>query len=434
MKLLPRLCLYTCTASLLCLQSAAAQRSSYGAADTLRITRQEAELRFLQSNLRLLAGHYNILADSALIRQAGLIPNPVLNTDQNVFSNQRFFQHGRDGDGNLRGQVFVQIEQLITLGGKRHNSVRLAKSNTAITRLEFTDLLRSLRQQLRMSFYGLVRLRGNDELYALQLQQLDKLLSGIDAQFQAGNVARKDVLRIQALQVATIQERADNAKKVSDLQAALKTLLGLGSGTFVIPIPDTDDTIAILPPHPLPDLVALALEHNAAYRIRQEQLANRQINLAYQKSLAVPDLTVGPNYDRNSNYIANYYGLSLNVPLPLFNRNQGAIKSAHLEIEQEKSNLGDAELTLRNDVENAYRKLQLTLITNAPRQREFYSSYAKLYGNVVESYTRRQISLLEFVDYFRDYEEVRESLLQQQFNIHEAQEELNYQVGVDVVQ
>lgn len=433
MKLFPKLCMYLGTAGFLGVHFASAQAGSMPATDTLRLTRLETEARFQQSNLQLLAAHYGVKADSALIRQAGLLDNPVLNTDQNVLTNGRFFQHGTDAAGNLQGQVYIQIEQLITLGGKRHNNVRLARSNAAITRMEFTDLLRSLRQQLRTDFYSLIQLKGNEELYMLQLKQLETLLTGIDAQYQAGNIARKDLLRIQALQVSTQQELADNGKKVSNIQAELKTLLGLNDEVFIVPVPESDDTLATLPQQGLPDLVALAQENNSAYKIQQAQLANRQINLAYQKSLGVPDLTVGPNYDRNSNYIANYYGLSLNVPLPLFNRNQGNIKSARFQIEQQKATLDESGIQLHNDVENAYRKLRLTLLANSPRQREFYANYAQLYSNVVESYTRRQISLLEFVDYFRDYEEVRESLLQQQFNIHEAQEELNYQVGIDVV-
>ncbi len=434
MKFLMKLGLYICTAGLLCPTYIRAQSPGDGPADTLRLTRLELESRFQQSNLQLLAAHYNVLADSALIRQAGLIDNPVLNTDQNVYSNHRFFEHGTDAAGNIQGQVYVQIQQLITLGGKRHNNIRLAKSNAALTRLQFVDLLRSLRQQLRMDFYSLLQLRGNEELYRLQLQQLEKLLTGIDAQYQAGNIARKDLLRIQALQVSTQQELAENGKNVSNIQAELKTMLGLRDNVYIIPVPDANDTLATLPAQSLPDLIELARQNNSTYKIEQEQLRNRQINLAYQKSQAVPDLTVGPNYDRNSNYTPNYYGLSLSLPLPLLNRNQGNIKAARYQIEQEKASLDESGLRLQNDVENAYRKLRLTLITNSPRQRDFYANYAQLYNNVVESYTRRQISLLEFVDYFRDYEEVRESLLQQLFNIHEAQEELNYQVGIDVVQ
>jgi cobalt-zinc-cadmium efflux system outer membrane protein len=402
--------------------------------DTLRIHRQDLEARFLRSNLQLLAAHYNVLADSALIRQAGLIDNPVLSTDQNVYSNKRFFEHYTDANGAPQGQVFVQVQQLITLGGKRHNNIRLAKSNAVLTRLQFVDLLRSLRQQLRMDFYTLMQLRGNEELYQLQLQQLEKLQTGVDAQFQAGNVARKDVLRVQALQVSTQQEMAENGKKVSDIQAELRTLLGVKENIYILPIPDANDTLATLPAQQLPDLIDLAKQNNSAYKIEQEQLSNRQINLAYQKSLAVPDLTVAPSFDQNSNYTKNYWGLGLSVPIPLLNRNQGNIRSARYQIDQERTSLDEAGIRLQNDVQNAYQKLRLTLITNSPKQREFYANYAQLYNNVVESYTRRQISLLEFVDYFRDYEEVRESLLRQQFNIHEAQEELNYQVGIDVVQ
>src|SRR5919202_538803 len=88
--------------------------------DTLRLTLEETEQLFLQKNLQLLAQHYQVSADSALIQQARLWDNPVLNTDQNVYANNRFFEHGKDESGNPTGQYYIQLQQLIQTAGKRH--------------------------------------------------------------------------------------------------------------------------------------------------------------------------------------------------------------------------------------------------------------------------------------------------------------------------
>jgi cobalt-zinc-cadmium efflux system outer membrane protein len=53
-------------------------------------------------------------------------------------------------------------------------------------------------------------------------------------------------------------------------------------------------------------------------------------NLALQKAMAVPDITIGSTYDQHSSYANNYVGLEISLPLPLFNRNQGNIKNAKL--------------------------------------------------------------------------------------------------------
>lgn len=401
--------------------------------DTLRLTCKQTEERFLANNLQLLAKHYDVQADSALIRQARLWDNPNLNTDQNVYSNHGFFRHGEDANGNGLGQYFIQIEQLIRTAGKRGKQINMAVTNANITQWQFYDLMRNLKYQLRTDFYTIIQLESNARLYARQIVQLDKLIAGMDAQFKAGNVARKDLLRVQALRVNTDLEMTENARKLADVQSEMRTLLRVSDDTYIAPVADAA-TLSDLPADNIENLIGTARKANSAYQLQQLQVLYGKQNLAYQKALAVPDVTVAPNFDRNSNYVANYFGLGISFPLPVFNRNQGNIKSAQLGIKREETTLQQTDLELQNKVRNAYRKLLITMNLNSDKQKEFYSNYSQLYNNVVESYNNRQISLLEFIDYFNDYEEVREKQLLQELNIRLAKEELNYQVGADVVQ
>ena len=84
-------------------------RSQTQTADTLRLGLQDMEKRFLDSNLVLLAGHYNVDAQKALIQQAKLWDNPVLNTDQVIAANGKFFPYGKNADGSYSGQYYIQV-------------------------------------------------------------------------------------------------------------------------------------------------------------------------------------------------------------------------------------------------------------------------------------------------------------------------------------
>src|SRR5471030_657536 len=75
--------------------------------DTLRLSLPGMEKRFLDSNLLLLASHYNVDAQKALILQAKLWDNPVLNTDQTIAANGRFFPYGKNPDGSYSGQYYI---------------------------------------------------------------------------------------------------------------------------------------------------------------------------------------------------------------------------------------------------------------------------------------------------------------------------------------
>jgi len=65
-------------------------------ADTLSVSLQDAEKQFLQKNLMLLSAQYNVDANKALIEQAKLWDNPILVTDQNVYTNGKWFEHGKN--------------------------------------------------------------------------------------------------------------------------------------------------------------------------------------------------------------------------------------------------------------------------------------------------------------------------------------------------
>jgi len=81
----------------------------------------------------------------------------------------------------------------------------------------------------------------------------------------------------------------------------------------------------------------------------------QQQNLAYQKALKTPDITIGPNFDRNSNFAPNYLGMGISIPIPISNTNKGNIKAAEFNIKQQQSITSNAETELWNNINNAYQ-------------------------------------------------------------------------------
>ncbi|MEI8278126.1 MAG: TolC family protein [Bacteroidota bacterium] len=404
--------------------------------DTLRMDVKQAEKLFLDKNLSLLAGYYNIQSSKALVEQARKWDNPMLNTDQNLYRDGKFFQHTttHDSAGNSIpvGEFYVQIQQLIKTAGKRRKQVDLAKTNVSISEWQFKSTMRSLRAELLKDLYTVAQLQGNAKLYAQSQEQLNKLLHAMEAQFNAGNVAKKEYLRIQALLVSLQQDMTDNEKELDDTQAELKSLLQISGNTFIQPLlPDHEN--ATIPDVSITKLLDSAKRNNTDYQLEVYQLQYQTENVRLQKALAVPDLTLGPEFDQNANYAPNYFGLAISLPLPLLDRNQGNIKSAKFLTKAEEANMQEAEIKLKNDVLNAYQKLRTTIMLSNGQSKDFYKEYYQLYSNIVESYNKRQISLLEFLDYFNDYEDIRQKELQQTLNLRMAKEELNDIVGIDVI-
>lgn len=402
------------------------------ARDTLSLSVQDVEKRFIDSNFQLLAAHYNVDAQKALIDQAKLWDNPVLNTDQVIAAKGKFFPYGKNPDGTYSGQYFIQVQQLIKTAGKRGKLIDLATTNTRLSELQLQDLLRNLRYQLRSDFYTLHQLLGNRSILLSQQQQLTPLLNAMQSQLNAGNIAQKEYLRVQALLITLNQDLTDLNKSIADTEFDLKTLLQLKDQTFIKPLVSDSSNAAALTEN-LESLQQMGKQSNPNYQLQLTQTVFQQQNLAYQKALRVPDITVGPNFDRNSNFAPNYVGLGISLPLPVFNNNKGNIRSAEFGIKQQQAVTQNAETDLQNSISNAYQKLQLTIEQNNTTQKDFYSKYQGMFQNMLKSYQQKQISLLEFIDFFNDYTSLQQRLNQQQLNLQLAKEELNYNIGTDAI-
>ena len=399
--------------------------------DTIRLSLPAMEKIFLDSNLSLLAGHYGVDAQKALIDQAKVWDNPTLNTDQVIAANGKFFPYGKNPDGTYSGQYYIQVQQLIKTAGKRGKLINLATTNAKLSELQLQDVLRNLRYQLRSDFYHILQQLGTKTIYETQRTQLNKLLAGMEAQLSAGNIAQKDYLRIQALLIALDQDITDLNKEIENNENDLKILLQFKTVNFIKPLENA--TIKSIDLVNAEIIFDTARKNNPNYLLQQTQTVYQQQNLSYQKALRTPDLTISPNFDRNSNFSPNYWGLGLSIPLPINNGNKGNIKSAEYSIKQQQAITASAETELWNNINSAYHKLVLTIKQNSNTQKEFYQKYQAMYQNVLLSYQGKQISLLEFLDFFNDYTASQQRLLQQNLNLQLAKEEINYQTGIDIL-
>ena len=400
------------------------------AQQTLYITLQGAEKIFLQNNLSLLAAKYNIDANRALIRQAKLWDNPVLSTDQNIYDAQGgFFKHN-----NNSGQVYIQVMQLVRTAGKRNKLARLAEDNTAISAEQFDDIVRTLRYTLLSDLFEIEHQLKLKRVYDAEIDQLQKLVKGMDIQLQAGNISVKDNMRVKALLFSLQNELVNIEAAIIPVQSEIKLLLKNNDSVFIKPsfnyyLPDLIKTE--LPSRQ--QLIQTALENRPDAKIAKTQLDYQTHNLIYQKALAKPDISIGTEFDQHSSYAPDYVGLAVSFPLNILNKNQGNIASAQFNIKQQQVVLDAQNAKIVNDVSTAFDKIKFYQQVNNLQQLDFSQQYDKLFQNMLNSYQQRQISLLEFIDFTDAYKDSKLKLLDQHTALIRSLIELNYQVGKDAI-
>lgn len=161
-------------------------------------------------------------------------------------------------------------------------------------------------------------------------------------------------------------------------------------------------------------------------------LYNQQ-NLAYQKALSVPDLTLGAEFDKRGSFVDNATFLNLAIDLPFFNRNQGNIKSAKFSIEQSKLLADKQRQQVENEVQHAYTNALNTDKMLKTIDPAFSAQFEQLLQSVLLNFEKRNISLLDFTDFYESYKQNILQLNQIQNERMQAIETLNFTCGSTVI-
>lgn len=393
------------------------------------LTLKEAEQRFLERNLSLIAERYNIDMAQAQVLQAKLFENPVISLEQNVYNrlNGKYFDFGKEGE------AVVEIEQVIHLAGQRNKQVRLEKINKEIAEYQFEEVMRTLRQELNEKFVEVYFLSKSIAIYEKEVNSLQVLLGGMKIQQEKGNISLMEISRLESMLFSLKKEKNERESDLLTTRGELNLLLNLPEDTQVQLSLDEEVLQQLdLSQLSFADLKAI-INERPDQKIARSTVNASRANLKLQKSMAFPEFSVKGNYDRVGNFINDYFAIGVSLSVPIFNHNQGNIKAARFSIQQAgvqqeyAANRADMELfTAYTSLEKA---TQLYQSTNMDLERNF----EKLITGVNENFTRKNISLLEFIDYYDSYKEICIQLYEIKKNVFLAMENLNTVVGQNVL-
>jgi cobalt-zinc-cadmium efflux system outer membrane protein len=396
--------------------------------DTVQVKLRDAEKMFLDSNLLLLAQRYNVDAQKALVIQAKLWPNPNFGISHGLYSGtlNQFFPVGANDE------TAATLSQLIVLAGKRNKQVKIAQANARLSEYQFFDLLRTLKYTLRTDFFNIYYLQKSAKIYSSEIVALQQVSNAFAQQEGKGYISEKEVVRIKAQLYSLQSEYNDLVNQINDLQSELKLILQAKPTIYMNPLPDTS-TVASLDPakYPLTVLVDSAYRNRTDLMIARANTDISKLNYNYQKSLAVPDLTLSLGYDEQGSFLTNFLGIGASIDLPFFNHNQGNIKSAKTMIDFSAISQKSTEATVS---ENVARSLQKAFAQDKLYQNidpKFISDFSRLQNEVLINYQKRNLSLLEFLDFYDSYKQNVLQINNIQYSRVQAFEDLNFYTGTN---
>lgn len=410
------------------------------AQDTLTYTRQQCEATFLKKNLLLLAEQLRIPKAEAALRQAKSWPNPTLTIDQINFWARPGQTGGNEvappfwNDFGRNQQVAIELQQRIQTAGKRRKQVAIQEIGVQQAIQQFEDVLRSLKKEFRNQITELQYTQLQQQTLATQLQSINRLTASYERQMNQGNISKNQFVRLKAQELEIRQDLVNWKMRNNELQSQLKTWMHLPSGaTLIVHDGDFDNRYADATIVPIEELLATAAANRPDLQVAELEVAYQLQRIRYEKAQRIPDLQLLGSYDRNGSTMLNFVGFGVALDLPVFNRNEGNIRSTELRQQQAQLQLQNAGRAIENELIKSYQNYLAALNF----RKEIDDNYIQVLDEMLEAYTRnfqqQNISILEYIDFLEAYLENRKSILEAAKSLRFSIEAVNYAVGVDML-
>lgn len=334
----------------------------------------------------LLAAQAEIRALQGEIVQAGLPPNPELAIEIENFG----------GSGSTRGfdgaEITTGLSQRIRTAGKLPKQTRLASLEAEAALSELAAAKRKVAIEASTAFTSLIESQNLRALSERNLARAEENLNSLDAMLEAGKSNRIDRNRAQ-LAVSAAREQLAQARSAERQAAvALSRTWGDGSenvsarGELKAPAGDVAFS------------ANQAIARHPSLRAANLRITSAEASLDLEKARRYPDvdLQAGVRQLRDADETAAIVGLS--IPLPLINRNQGAIRAADERIERYRQERRRIESSLRSELNSLSAEFDSARQRFAEFDNRTLDTARQTLSDTNEAYAAGKASLLEVLD------------------------------------
>jgi cobalt-zinc-cadmium efflux system outer membrane protein len=407
--------------------------ASLASAQTESYTWPQIRDKFEATNPTLQADALNVQESRAQEITAFLRPNPEfgLTVDGTQIAPNRGVWQPLSGTFES-----PSISQLFERRHKRHLRLESAQKATAVAESSHADMERTMLFNLRSAFVSTLQAKAVLQLAKDNLAYWDHVLEISRARFQAGDIAQIDLdrLELQRVQYESDLETAEVNLRTEKIQ--LLTLLNdrtpIEQFDVVGPY-DFNDQL-----QPRDEFRKIALDHRPDLRAAIQSVDKAQTDHTLAVANGSTDPTVAAWYTHNSStnnpFAINTIGVSVSIPLRIFDRNQGEKLRTQLDIKRNEKLRDAAEAQVLSDVDSGYATLDSTLNLLRPYKAKYLAMSVRVRDTMLFSYQHGGASLLDFLSAESDYRSVQLNYVNLVGSYLTAAAQLNEAVGQEVIQ
>jgi cobalt-zinc-cadmium efflux system outer membrane protein len=362
--------------------------------------------RLIHDNLDLRAKAHEIPKSRADVLTAGLRANPLM-----FFDAQRV-PYGGNGGGRGGGssvqngtEYDINFNHPLDLNGKRQARIDVASRAKRVLEAQYQDVVRVEIDNLYTAFVNILGERETVRYAEASVAGLRRVLNTTQVQLENKVITEADFLQVKGQLAASELGLADARELLHDAKQSLCVLLNIPTDQA-----DSLETRGSIhdrlpPPPPVDELIRMALVVRpdlAAFRLGIAR-AQADVRLAERNRFQDVYLLYQPYTFEGG---VRSWALGATVPLPVYNRNQGNIERAKINVSQVNTELSAQEQRVIAEVRKADREYSLTRTIVARIERELLPDALRVRDTVYRQFTLGEVDAIAYLNAQKAYNDV----------------------------
>lgn len=400
------------------------QQAPPAGAPAAPITLQQAVDLALTGNPLLAASRAHLSAEHATMLTASARQNPVL-----TLLGQSVTLPEVNNSGGNPFYYSANVSRLFERGQKRRWRMEGADATAQLTESQLHDQERQVVLSVRQAFTGMLAAKAALAIAEENLTDYRKTVDLSKARLDAGDITRTDYERID-LQLAQFESDDDTARlNIQQASAQLQQLFGVDhpSPTFditgTLQLPVLSLTMA--------EAETRALAARPDYQAARQSLLLSRANAHFAMANGTADPTVSSEYERSG--ADNTFGVSVSIPLRIFDRNQGEKERTAYEVSSSRFAVTAARNQIVSEVDQAWFALDTARLQATRYNTHYLDEAGRVRDNLQFSYRNGNSTLLDYLDALRDYRSIHLSSLNANAQVWLAIHQLSYATATDIL-
>ncbi len=383
------------------------------------ITLRRALSLALLRNPELAAFSWEVRAREARALQASLLPNPEISVElENI-----------GGSGEASGfeqtETTIGLSQLIELGGKRLKRTRVAALESDLAAWDYEIKRLDVLTDVTQAFLDVQSAQGRQALDIELVRLAAEFVDIVSQRVQAGRTSPAEESRARValsnaqIELGRTQRALESAhKRLAATWGSLTPQFQGVTGNFGLSqsIPEIDQLLKFISQNP--EIARWAVE-----------MQRRGAVLSLAKAQGIPDPSIGGGLRRLNESDDNAFVVGLSIPVPIFNRNQGATEAARMRINQGDWARRATELRIGTLIAESYQGLSTAFNEATTLQSSVLPEAQKAFDTINDGYKLGKFGFLEVLDAQRTLFDSRSQYLLSLTEYQKAKADLERLIG-----